>query len=123
MTIFTSHPKDPKVTVPFTATIKGDIDVFPDTLFFGLLKKGSSGHRRLSLSTVSERPLKIERIDSPFDFLKVWAEPKIAGKEYELVAVLQRAAPKGYIKSEVTVHTDDPRQSEIKLPVYALIEE
>ncbi|MDO8588704.1 MAG: DUF1573 domain-containing protein [Armatimonadota bacterium] len=123
VTIYTNHPKDPKVTVSVTATIKGDIDVFPDTLFFGLLKKGSSGHRKLALSTVSERPLKIERIDSPFDFLKVWAVPKVAGKEYELVAVLQRNAPTGYIKSEVVVHTDDPRQSEIKLPVYALIEE
>ena len=120
--MLTDHPKDPKVSIPFTATIKGDIDVFPDTLFFGMLKKGDGGWKKISISTASQ-PFKIERIDSPYDYLKVRAIPKVNGKDYDLIATLLRSAPTGYLKSEVTLLTDNSRQREIKVPVYALVEE
>ncbi|MBI2844234.1 MAG: DUF1573 domain-containing protein, partial [Armatimonadetes bacterium] len=43
ITIETNHPKDPKVEVPITGSVKGHIDIFPDTLFFGMLKEGEGG--------------------------------------------------------------------------------
>jgi hypothetical protein len=123
VTIYTDHPKDPKVEIPVTAMIRGDIGIFPDNIFFGLLKEGDGGRRSITMTNAGDRPLVIESIDSPSKSLLVRAIPKTEGKDYRIVATMLRSAPKGYLKTEVTVHTNDPVQPSVRIPVYALTEE
>ncbi|HET6455720.1 MAG TPA: hypothetical protein VFI02_15055, partial [Armatimonadota bacterium] len=71
---------------------------------------------------------KIEKIDSPADYITVKSETdgpdgSRAGKRYTITASLNGTAPMGLIKGEVVIHTNDKDQSEIKVPLYALIEE
>ncbi|MBI2842081.1 MAG: hypothetical protein HYX78_01635, partial [Armatimonadetes bacterium] len=44
-------------------------------------------------------------------------------RKYQLVCTLLGSAPAGYLKSEIIVHTNDPLQPEIRVPVHALVEE
>lgn len=122
-TIETTHPEQPKVEIPFAAVIKGDVSAFPDQLFFSILKKGSEGKSAIVISTISTEPLKIDKIDNPLDYISLELTPKTEGKEYILAATLKGTAPAGNIKSEIVIHTNNADQPEIKVPVYALVEE
>ena len=122
ITISSNHPKQPKVEVPVTATIRGDIDLDRDSFFFGFVKKGSESKTALTISIVSKDPLKIDKIDCPLRYVSVNVAPKTEGKEYVVTATLNPDAPLGTIKGEVTIHTNNPDQPEIKVPVYAYVE-
>ena len=121
--INTNHPKELTIEVPITATIKGDIDVFPDTFFLGLIKKGKAVEKAITISTVGKDSLKIEKVDNPLEYVSVKLTPKTEGKEYSLTATLKNDAPTGYIKGDIVIHTNNPDQPEIKVPVLGLVEE
>jgi hypothetical protein len=123
VTIESTHPKEPKVEIPITATILSDIDIFPDQLFLGLVKKGKEATARITISTVGKSPLQIDKIDNPLTYLSIDLTSKTDGKEYILTATFKPDAPTGNIKSEIIIHTNNPDQPEIKVPVYALVEE
>ena len=123
VTVQTNHPKEPKVEIPVTANIKGDVEVFPDMFFLGLLKKGQGAKKSITVSTVSAEPLKIEKVDNPFDFISIETRPKVEGKEYVLTAAIKETAPVGSIKGDVVIHTNNPDQPTIKVPLYALVEQ
>jgi hypothetical protein len=122
ITVRTNHSKEPVVEVPVTADVTGDVEAFPNIFFLGLLKKGQRASKTISLSTTSDEPLTIRKIDAPFDYVVVEAVPDIPDKKYTLTATLKETAPLGLIKGEVVIHTNDQDQREITLPVYALVE-
>jgi hypothetical protein len=122
LTIVSTHPKQPKAEVPITATIKGNIDTDRESFFLGLVKKGKESVSNVTISTVSKDPLKIGKIDNPLNCVTVEVKPRTEGKEYVLTATLKPDAPLGNIKDQVIVHTNDPDQPEIKIPVYAYVE-
>jgi len=119
--IHTNHPKAPVVDVPVTATVVGDIKLSPDMLFFGLQGKGRPIKKTISIRSSAEDPLRIERIDNPFDYISV--KIKAERDEYRLIATLADDAPKGYIQGRIIIHTNDRDEPEIGIPVYALVEE
>ncbi len=87
------------------------------------MKKGSERQCAVTISTVSDKPLTIDKIDNPIPYLSVDVKPKVEGKEYTITATLKPDAPLGNVKGEVTIHTNEPDQPEIKVPVYAYVEE
>jgi predicted double-glycine peptidase len=123
ITVRTNHPKEPVVEVPVTVDVTGDVEASPNMFFLGLLKKGEGVSKTITLSTTSDEPLTIRKIDAPFDYVVVKALPQIEGKKYTVTATLKETAPLGLIKGEITIHTNNQDQPEIKLPVYALVEE
>jgi hypothetical protein len=124
ITILSNHPKQPKAEVPVTANIRGDVDLDRDSLFFGLVKNSAERSKTaITIFTVGKAPLKIEKIDSPLTCISVEVTPKTEGKEYTLTATLKETAPLGLIKGEVVIHTNNPDQPEIKVPVYGYVED
>ena len=105
-----------------TATIRGDIDLDRDMFFLGIVKKGKTSVSNVTILSLSKDPLAIGKIDNPLDCVTVEVKPKTEGKEYVLTATLKPDAPLGNIKGDITVHTNDPDQPEIKIPVYAYVE-
>ncbi|MGC8862070.1 MAG: DUF1573 domain-containing protein [Armatimonadota bacterium] len=130
ITIVSNHWKQPKVEVPVTATIRGSIDLDRESFFLGLVKKGNQKKCAVTISTVSKDLLKIEKVESSLDCVSVEVAPKSGGADSEiatqngcvLTATLKPDAPLGNIKGEVTIHTNDPDQPIIKVPVYAYVE-
>ena len=122
ITIVSNHPNQPKAELPVTATIRGNIDLDRDTFFLGLAKKGKTSVSNVTISTVGKDPFAIGKIDNPLSYVSVDAKPKTEGKEYVLTATLKPDAPLGNIKGDITIHTNDPDQPEIKIPVYAYVE-
>jgi len=121
VTVFTNHPKEPVVEIPVTAEIVGDIKIQPDTLFFGMLKKNGEAEASVILCTVGNKPFVIKQIISSLDYISVVAAPVMDG--HKIIATLKKNAPAGNIKGEVIVYTDSPDQPQIKIPVYAYVED
>jgi hypothetical protein len=122
VTLHTNHPKEPQVEIPVTAIVKGNVEASPGMFFFGYIKKGQVARTTVVLRNASESPLAIERIESPLDFLVVDITEKQAGREYLVTATLTDPAPLGSVKGDVVVHTNDPHQPQIRVPVYGIVE-
>jgi len=123
LAIHTNHPKDPKVDIPLTGMLKGDLEVAPDLLYFGLLDVGSEAHRSIQISSASGKPFRVDAVDNPLACMVVTLAPAARGNGCTLTAVLRRGAPLGYIRGAVVLHTDNPEQRQIRIPVYGLVEE
>jgi len=123
ITVNSTHPKQPRTEIPVTAAIRGNIDLNRESFFLGLAKIGQERKAPVTISTAGKDPLKIEKVESSLEYVSVEVAPKTEGKEYVFTATLKPDAPLGNIKGEVTIHTNDPDQPEIKVPVYAYIEQ
>jgi len=121
--LFTNLPKEPVVTVLVTATITGGVEAFPEMLFFGRLKKGQEASKSVTVSKADRTPFTIGKVDSPFEYLTVSVSSREDTKSYTLLAILEDNAPVGYIKGDVVIHTNNRDQPEIRVPVYALVED
>lgn len=119
ITIYTNNEKYAEVEIPIIGDIRGDIEVNPSQAFFGLA--GEIREKKLKVLNEGEKPLEIEKIDNPFDFLSVKIVPKVEGKEYELIFALEKGTPPEKIKGEVIICTNNPEQPKIKIPVYCLL--
>ena len=123
ITVHSNHPKEPVVEIPVTAEVVGDLETFPNQFFLGLLKKGQTAAKTITLSTTAKERLKIKKIDSPADYVIVKWQTKEKNKKYTVTATLKDNAPLGLIKGEVVIHTNNGDQPEIRVPLYALVEE
>jgi hypothetical protein len=120
--LHTTDKKYPRVEIPVTASIVGDTELFPSMLFFGFVKQGETPSTKVTISTTGISPLKIERIENPLPFISTNLTQIKEGKEYELMATLEKNTPAGVIKGTITIYTNDLDQPEIEIPVYALVE-
>ncbi|NIM06667.1 MAG: DUF1573 domain-containing protein [Armatimonadetes bacterium] len=123
ITLHTNHPKQPQIEVPITARIKSTIDCFPKTIFFGFVGKGMEKKATVTISADNARPLKIEKIDNPLDYVSIEASPQIRDKEYLIIVALKDTAPPGRIKSEIVIHLGDPDQPLLRVPVSGFVED
>lgn len=123
LTIESTHPKQPRAEVPVTATIRGNIDLDRDIFFLGIVKKGKEAVSSVAISTVARDPLSITKIDCPINCVSVVLRQAQDGQGYVLTATLKPDAPLGNIKGDVTIHTNDPDQPTLVIPVYAYVEQ
>lgn len=121
ITVSSNHPREPQAVIPVTATIVGDIQVLPNQFFLGLLKKGKTTGNSIAVSSTGREALKLKKIHSPFDYVAV--SSKKDGDKYTITASVKDNAPSGLIKGDVVIRTNNADQPEIKVPLYALVEE
>ncbi len=123
ITIHSNHPRQPRTAIPISLDVRGAIWAEPNKLLLGILHEGSTISRAIQIRTSSEQHFDVMKVQSPYSFLSIDIVPKRKGKEYVLTATLKPDAPLGSIKTNIIVHTNDPDQPEIKIPVYAYVEE
>ena len=124
ITIYTTSEKYPKIEIPVTGNIKGDIEFRPNAFFFGIVRLGETSSRKVTILTTGSEPLKIEKTENPLQFVSITIAPKTEGREYEITATLNDNAPAGtIIKGNITIYTHNPDQSQIVIPVYALVKQ
>lgn len=123
VTIQSTHALEPVAKVALSAIISGSIDLDRDAFYFGVLKKSQAVESAITVSRTEDMQFKIESAVSSLPYLSVKITPKTAGREYVLTGTLRGDAPLGNIKGEVILHTDDPDQGEIRVPVFAFVEE
>jgi hypothetical protein len=118
VTIFTNDPEDPKINIPLTVTVRGNLNIVPEQLSFGLVNQGRSSSKTISVSTRKE-DLKIKKveIESELDFLKAEVDNNATGQRSVIRVTVEKDAIVGPITGKVIIHTDDPLQPKVEVPL------
>jgi hypothetical protein len=122
ITIVSNHPKEPRLTIPVTARIKGDIEVRPKTLFLGFVQRTKPATGSVTLVPSSMRGFSITAVRMSSDLFTAKPSPADSGKGYKVTVGLTETAPSGLLKAEMVIRTDSAVQPTITVPVSAYIE-
>lgn len=121
--VYTNSKKRPMIEIPIVVHVKGDIKITPSQIFFGFVKKVEKSERKIEITTNGEKELKIEKVENKLNFLTTQVLYKEEDKKYELTALLKSDIPVGTIKGSIGIHTNDPLQPVIDIPVYGMVRE
>jgi len=122
LTLRTNHPRTPVVDISVLATINGNIEIHPDTVFLGVVEQGQKATNSFKISATGSQPVMIKRIVSPRSYLSTRLSTDIEGHEYTVTVHLNGTAPTGNLEKDLVVRTDDRFQPEVKVKVYAMVE-
>jgi hypothetical protein len=122
ITVDSNHPKEPMLTIPVTARIKGDIEIHPETLFLGFVQRAQPASGSVTLLPASARGFSITDVRVSSDLFTATASPAYSGKGYEVIVAVSDAAPAGLLKAELIVRTSSSLQPTITLPISAYVE-
>jgi hypothetical protein len=102
-------------------TVAGDLTLDPAQVSFGIVPKGQDVVRILRLTNSSPRDVKVLDISSSTPSVVASADPVKAGKEYRITVTLRRGTPDGQLRGQLAIKTDDPEQSRVDVPFYAIV--
>jgi hypothetical protein len=102
-------------------TVSGDLSLDPAQVSFGLVKSGQDAVRILKLSNQGSSAVKVLGISSTDPAVSAAAEPITPGKEYKITVTMRRGVPDGQLRGQLAIKTDDPKQTSIEVPFYAIV--
>jgi Flagellar-associated PapD-like len=102
-------------------TVAGDLTLDPAQVSFGIVPKGQDVVRILRLTNSSPRDVKVLDISSSTPSVVASADPVKAGREYRITVTLRRGTPDGQLRGQLAIKTDDPEQSKVDVPFYAIV--
>ena len=116
ITIHTDSPDDPELEIPLTVVVRGNLNIVPEQLSFGLVSQGDKRNKTLTVTTNKEK-LKIKKVKCDLDFLTTKVQDKEPGKSYIISVTIGENPPTGQFKGTLTFQTDDPLQPKVEIPV------
>jgi Protein of unknown function (DUF1573)/Flagellar-associated PapD-like len=109
------------INVNVFGTVTGDLSLDPAQVSFGIVPRGQDVVRILKLSNQGKRQVKVLDITSSNPAVTAAAEPVAPGKEYKITVVLKHGTPDGQLRGQLAIRTDDPDQSTVNVPFYAIV--
>jgi len=122
VTINTTHPERPTITIPVTASIRGDLEVSPKSAFFGFLKVGDKATRTIRLTSRSGSMFKVTKVLAPDPKvvdMAIGGRPKEGIYDFTLTV---NTSEKRFVDAKVTISTDVPGEETLTVPITALVE-
>lgn len=95
------------------------IVALPSSVFFGQI--GNEELRAVAMLRQPGRPFRITRIESDHAAIRATSERLKDGSEYRITVVYSGKADAGDLEATITIHTDDPSQPVIVIPVSAVV--
>ena len=109
------------VQVDVFGTVTGDLNLDPAQVSFGIVPKGQDVVRILKLSNTGPRDIKVLGLSSSSPSVIARAEPVKPGREYKITVVLKHGTPEGQLRGQLAIKTDDPEQTTLDVPFYAIV--
>ena len=115
--VFTNDPKAPRTTLGLDGRVVKPLEVEPrDRIYFF-----TGGEEKRALVRYGDRPVAVTGISCDSRHFRPSYKPLTPGSRYELTVVLDPATPAGKYEGTITVTTDNPSFSELRIPVRALV--
>lgn len=109
------------ITVPVIGSVKGDIQLKPATLSFGVIEGSAVISKRVRLENAGEKPVTLRAVETDSDALKARFEMVKPGKIFDIqVDVDPRKVTKD-LRATVSVKTDSNVEDSITLAVYGIL--
>ena len=109
------------IQIDVFGTISGDLTADPAQVSFGIAPKGQDVVRLIALKNIGPREVKILDVKISEPTVGVTYAPVTSGKEYKITVTLNRGAPEGQLRGQITIKTDDPDQPSLTVPFYAIV--
>ncbi len=121
--ISTDSPKKPLLYVSVQAEVLGEVRLQPQTLSFGAVPKDSTAIRKITITKVKEKTLKITRVECSEKWLSTELIEVEKGVKYEIALKLKPGIPVGRARAVLTISTNHPEQPVLTVNVFAYITE
>ena len=116
-----SGSKASAINVPVFATVKGDLQLQPTTLSFGILEGSEEFKRSVKLENLGERKVNITSIESNNPALNVSYTEVKKGKAYVIQVNVDPAKVSKELRASVSIKTDHPDEKNLALSVYGIL--
>ena len=120
--VTTTSTKRPTLTIPVFGSIEGDLLVLPSQVSFGVLRKGETKVKEISIQNRGPKPVRILRVQPPSTDITTELTTVREGEEYRLAVGLREASATGRIQGAVQVYTDHPEERVLAIPLYGMVE-
>ena len=121
--ISTDSPKKPFLYVSVQAEVLGEVRLKPQTLSFGSVPKGSTAIRKITVTKVKEKTLRITKVECSEKWLSTELSEVEKGAKYEISLKLKPNIPVGRARAKLTIATNNPEQPVLTVNVFAYITE
>lgn len=121
LSIRTTHPERPLITIPMTGRICGDLEIRPPSVFFGFVEPGEKAEQEIVIRSRSGADFTVKSAAANKDTVHVGA-PQQRGGAWVVPISVDTSQPGG-IDATVTVTTDVPGEETLEIPVYAHVVE
>ncbi|MEM8929738.1 MAG: DUF1573 domain-containing protein [Acidobacteriota bacterium] len=118
--VVTNHPKQPVVRIPISGFVRPRAHITPQKLDFGKLQGETLPLRRtFHLTNFGTNEIQIQKIDTGVDGMvaEVEKSKRQPGHRFQLKLTLGPEMPKGSFDTIVRVHTNDPQNPIVELPL------
>ncbi len=122
VTVHTTHPEAPKVSIRVFGVVRALVHVTPTQIQFGTVEaKVKPGRNVIVVNNREGTGLHVKKVavDDPAFDAQVFTIAE--GKRYQVTVVVKPDAPAGRHTATLTITTDDPKFPELKVPVAANI--
>lgn len=99
--------------------VQQGIVAVPLSIYFGQVPQQPA--RASVVLTRPGRPYNVLKVESDTEFVTATVEPYRPGTEYKIVATFTGKAPIGRFSAQIKVHTDDPDQPIVVVPVEGIV--
>ncbi len=116
----TTSQKKPHITITVMASVKKEMRVAPEYLYFGIIDTSKkdidkkSLERKTVISQLRTDDLTIKNIETSTDWIKTALETNQEGKQFTVTISLDKdKLPQGKFREIVSIHTESKGQSEV----------
>lgn len=120
LSIHTTHPERPLITIPITGEIRGDLDAHPRTVFFGFVKPNAEASQDVLVRSRSLEAFQIKKATCQDGRITVGTPKRLDDGRWQ-VAVSVDTGQEGVVNSTVVLTTDVSGEERLEIPVYAHI--
>ena len=121
ITITTTSPKKPTISIPVVGSIEGDVVVLPSQVSFGVVRQGVGQTRTVRIKNRSARPLSIGQVHSSLASVVPELTEVRPGKEFALRLHISGDTEPGKIRGSIEVITDHPEEKQLTIPLFGIV--
>ena len=121
--LYAEDEEEPVIEVPVIVIVKREIKVIPLRLLFGYIPKGQTPSRQMIVKQVynpDNKDLKILKVECSGKYLSARVSSE-KGKQYKITVTLIPGASPGRIEDTIKIHTNNPWEPVVKVPVSGLV--
>ncbi len=121
VTFDTNDPDQKRVRIIFHANISRIIETSLDRIVYNVIKVGADMVQEVTITNVSNEPLKITSVKSDSDVMKVQISEKELRPGYRTTLTCTlRATEIGFVKGNITFTTDNPKVASYSIRYFGL---
>ncbi len=123
ITLKTSNPKAPEVSVAVSGIVRPIIQVVPGEINFGTIPATAPvGRNVVLISNRQDAKLELSSVEVDNKAFTAEVIPLTAGQRYQVAVTLGAGAPKGTHRTTLRITTNDPTRPRIEVPVLAVVQ-